>query len=58
MRFLSVLVSGLVDRFSAFDVRLMLGSACLAEHVSRPLMLVCSSSVAFASVREAAQRIT
>lgn len=35
MRFLSVLVFGLVDRFSALHVRLMLGSVCLAEHVSR-----------------------
>lgn len=35
MRFLSVLVFGLVDRFSALHVRLMLGSVCLAEHFSR-----------------------
>ena len=35
VRFLSVLVFGLVDRFSALHVRLMLGSVCLAEHFSR-----------------------
>ena len=58
VRFLSVLVFGLVDRISAFEVLLMLGSACLAEQSVVALMLVCSSSVAFAGVREADQRIT